>query len=112
MAKHAETNSCCKNCAVILEIVKVMSPTRLVEDEKRPVEKSIFLLAKLMKSLLPASKLFCHTLPNVPKVKPSWGQSSFKFAVIQRLKYAGLKPLPVSFYQLHFSHRPPYSWKT
>lgn len=80
MTKHAETNSCYKNCAVILEVVKMMSPTRLVGDEKRSGGPSS-LLAKLMKSLLSASKLFCHTLTNVPKVKPSWGQSSFKFAV-------------------------------
>lgn len=46
MAKHAETNFCCKNCAVILEIVKMMSPTRLVEDEQRPGEKSIVSVGK------------------------------------------------------------------
>lgn len=46
MTKHAETNSCYKNCAVILEVVKMMSPTRSVGDEKRSGEKSIFSTGK------------------------------------------------------------------
>lgn len=53
MVKHAETNSCCKNCAVILEIVKMMSPTRLVEDEKQPGEKSIFSFGKAHEKFAP-----------------------------------------------------------
>lgn len=53
MAKHAETNSRCKSCAVILEIVKVMSSTRLAEEEKRPGEKSIFFVGKAHEKFAP-----------------------------------------------------------
>lgn len=65
--------------------------SHLMNSPTSPVEQ-------LLKSFLLACKSFCHTLTNVPQVKPSWGQSSFKFAEDTDAEICWIKNLSCPFF--------------